>query len=353
MIDESGRILSAVPGQGAKVHVVSRELERFQKDAATLAKDEADLRVSGRLRVSVVSWRLQLNSYLPQLFSLRGEFANCALPNSSKNSRRTALRCSRRRSASGSRSSSCCASQRRAQRRRRPQAGPRRRRSPQRWLLRRALRRTCSLQTTWVEVWEWVKTRAKLLKPISQGCLRFLLQVVAISNRMQHIRSSSLQPLEVAALLELAARACGALKISTVAVLAVQQEAHYLPFQHSPQLPVISLRAQRLARRACALPLAAVLIQLTRTRTADVVLGETSHQLLRADLRSTRPHLGSQSEAHLNFHPPLCALVMTRPLKAVGSTTILTRLCLTSSASQLPSRLLGCPQLLTCTHGSL
>ena len=47
MIDESGRILSAVPGQGAKVHVVSRELERFQKDAATLAKDEADLRVSG------------------------------------------------------------------------------------------------------------------------------------------------------------------------------------------------------------------------------------------------------------------------------------------------------------------
>ena len=53
MIDESGRILSAVPGQGAKVHVVSRELERFQKDAATLAKDEADLRVSGRLRLEI------------------------------------------------------------------------------------------------------------------------------------------------------------------------------------------------------------------------------------------------------------------------------------------------------------
>jgi hypothetical protein len=47
LVDASGRILTEVPGQAAKVHVVSRELERMQKDSATLARDEADLRVSG------------------------------------------------------------------------------------------------------------------------------------------------------------------------------------------------------------------------------------------------------------------------------------------------------------------
>ena len=70
-------------------------------------------------------------------------------------------------------------------------------------------------------MWEWEKARAKLPKPISQGCLRFLLLVIPILNRIQHIRASSLQPLLVAALSELAARACGALKILTAAVLAL------------------------------------------------------------------------------------------------------------------------------------
>ena len=46
LVDASGRILTEVPGQASKVHVVSRELERMQKDSATLARDEADLRVS-------------------------------------------------------------------------------------------------------------------------------------------------------------------------------------------------------------------------------------------------------------------------------------------------------------------
>jgi hypothetical protein len=44
MIDESGRILSDVPGAGSKVHVINSELRRYEKDAAILAKEEADLR---------------------------------------------------------------------------------------------------------------------------------------------------------------------------------------------------------------------------------------------------------------------------------------------------------------------
>ena len=48
LIDATGRILSDAPGEGAKVHVVARELERMNKDTATLAKEEADLRVSWR-----------------------------------------------------------------------------------------------------------------------------------------------------------------------------------------------------------------------------------------------------------------------------------------------------------------